>query len=176
MIPTFSRSWFRKITVVLDFEIAAVSLRRAWDMSRACRPTWESPISPSISALGTSAATESTTTTSTAPLRIGHDVERHRGLAGRLRAVELDDPTTRHAAHAEREVQRERAGRDHADIARRRRLAQLHDRALPVASLDLLDGGAERLLLFHGWPASWCWWFGSEKSRESVSRLCPVSA
>ena len=46
-----------------------VSLRRAWDMSRACNPTWVSPISPSISAWGTRAATLSTTTASTAPLR-----------------------------------------------------------------------------------------------------------
>ena len=38
-------------------------------MSRACRPTWESPISPSSSARGVSAATESMTTTSTAPER-----------------------------------------------------------------------------------------------------------
>ena len=43
-----------------------VSLRSAWLMRRACRPTWLSPMSPSISALGTSAATESTTTMSTA--------------------------------------------------------------------------------------------------------------
>jgi hypothetical protein len=46
-----------------------VSFRRAWDMSRACSPMWESPISPSISARGTSAATRSTTMTSMAPLR-----------------------------------------------------------------------------------------------------------
>ena len=38
-------------------------------MSRACRPICGSPISPSISAFGTSAATESITTTSTAPER-----------------------------------------------------------------------------------------------------------
>ena len=38
-------------------------------MSRACRPMWLSPISPSISALGTSAATESMTISSTAPER-----------------------------------------------------------------------------------------------------------
>ncbi len=44
----------------------AVSLRSACDISRACRPTCESPISPSSSARGTSAATESMTTTSTA--------------------------------------------------------------------------------------------------------------
>src|SRR5207248_1083542 len=47
----------------------AVSLRSAWDMRRACRPMCESPISPSISAFGTSAATESITTRSTAPDR-----------------------------------------------------------------------------------------------------------
>ncbi len=58
-----------KITRVLERLMLAVSLRRAWDISRACRPTWESPISPSISAFGVSAATESTTTTSTAPER-----------------------------------------------------------------------------------------------------------
>ena len=47
--------------------MAPASLRIACDISRACSPTWQSPISPSISACGTSAATESTTTTSTAP-------------------------------------------------------------------------------------------------------------
>ena len=46
--------------------MAPVSLRSAWLISRACRPTWLSPISPSISARGTSAATESMTITSTA--------------------------------------------------------------------------------------------------------------
>ena len=51
-------------------EIAAVSLRIACDMSRAWSPTWLSPIAPSISACGVSAATESTTTISTAPERI----------------------------------------------------------------------------------------------------------
>src|SRR5207253_2667252 len=66
MIPTFSRSWLRKITAQFDLEIAAVSLRSAWDMRRAWRPMCESPISPSISAFGTRAATESMTITSTA--------------------------------------------------------------------------------------------------------------
>ena len=55
-----------KITVVLECEIAPVSLRSAWLISRACRPTWLSPISPSISARGTSAATESMTMMSSA--------------------------------------------------------------------------------------------------------------
>ena len=39
-------------------------------MRRAWRPTWLSPISPSISARGTSAATESMTMMSMAPDRI----------------------------------------------------------------------------------------------------------
>ena len=46
-----------------------VSLRSACDISRACKPIWASPISPSSSARGTSAATESMTITSIAPDR-----------------------------------------------------------------------------------------------------------
>ena len=68
--PIFSRSWLMKIAVVPEVEIAAVSLRSAWLISLACRPTWESPISPSISARGTRAATESMTITSRALDRI----------------------------------------------------------------------------------------------------------
>ena len=51
-----------------------MSLRRAWDMRRAWSPTWLSPISPSISARGVRAATESITTTSMAPERISMSV------------------------------------------------------------------------------------------------------
>ena len=58
-----------KITMQLVLEMEPASLRSAWLMSRASTPTLLSPISPSISLLGTSAATESMTTTSTAPLR-----------------------------------------------------------------------------------------------------------
>src|SRR6266568_2390986 len=56
-------------TEVRERLIAPASLRSAWLINRACSPGSESPISPSISAFGTSAATESTTTTSTAPDR-----------------------------------------------------------------------------------------------------------
>src|SRR5512138_98810 len=55
-----------KITTQPERAIAAVSLRSACDMSRACSPGRESPMSPSSSARGTSAATESMTITSTA--------------------------------------------------------------------------------------------------------------
>ena len=47
-----------------------VSLRSAWLMRRAWRPMCASPISPSISAFGVSAATESMTMRSTAPERV----------------------------------------------------------------------------------------------------------
>ena len=59
MIPIFSRSWLMKTAIVFDLDNDPVSLRRACDMSRAWRPTWVSPISPSISARGVNAATES---------------------------------------------------------------------------------------------------------------------
>ena len=55
-----------KISTHFDRETPPVSLRRAWLIRRACTPTKVSPISPSISALGTRAATESITMTSTA--------------------------------------------------------------------------------------------------------------
>ena len=67
--PIFIRIWLMNITVALLRLTTAVSLRSAWDMRRACRPMCASPISPSISAFGTSAATESITTRSTAPDR-----------------------------------------------------------------------------------------------------------
>src|SRR5437667_117386 len=69
-----------KITEVRERLMAPASLRSAWLISRAWRPGSESPISPSISALGTSAATESTTTTSTAPARTKISVTRPRGI------------------------------------------------------------------------------------------------
>src|SRR5438874_6472030 len=69
MTPIFSRNWLMNTTAVRDRLISPASLRSACLISRACSPGSESPMSPSISALGTSAATESTTTTSTAPER-----------------------------------------------------------------------------------------------------------
>src|SRR3954451_19651713 len=69
-MPTFSRSWLMKIAVVPELLRAPVILRSAWLIRRACRPTWLSPISPSISARGTRAATESMTITSSAPERM----------------------------------------------------------------------------------------------------------
>ena len=45
--------------------IEDVSFLKACDINLACKPTCDWPISPSISACGTRAATESITTTST---------------------------------------------------------------------------------------------------------------
>ncbi len=45
-MPIFSRSWLMKMTAVRERLMAAVSLRSAWDIRRACRPGRESPISP----------------------------------------------------------------------------------------------------------------------------------
>ena len=56
-----------KIRQVFDLETIPVSFRMACDISRAWTPTNESPISPSNSAFGTKAATESTTSTSMEP-------------------------------------------------------------------------------------------------------------
>ena len=63
-----------KMQIVFDLLRLEVSLRSACDMSRACSPTWVSPMSPSSSALGVRAATESITTTSSAPERISMSV------------------------------------------------------------------------------------------------------
>src|SRR5947209_6097567 len=71
MTPIFMRIWLMKTTIVRDFEIVPASLRSACDMRRACRPICGSPMSPSISARGTRAATESITSTSIAPERAG---------------------------------------------------------------------------------------------------------
>ena len=50
MTPIFMRIWLMKMTMVRVLPMAAVSLRMAWLISRACRATWVSPICPSISA------------------------------------------------------------------------------------------------------------------------------
>ena len=56
-----------KITIVFVREIELVSFLKAWLINLDWRPTWWSPISPSISARGVNAATESTTKTETEP-------------------------------------------------------------------------------------------------------------
>jgi hypothetical protein len=69
MTPIFIRIWLMKMTIAREREIEPVNFRNAWLIRRACSPIWLSPISPSSSARGTSAATESMTSTSIAPDR-----------------------------------------------------------------------------------------------------------
>ena len=75
-------------------------------------------------------------------LRVGRDVVAERGLAARLGAEDLGDPAARDAAHAEREVERHRAGRDCRDVLGFA-VAEAHDRAAPELLLDLEDGGVD---------------------------------
>ena len=72
--PIFSRSWLIKIQQVFVLLILAVSFRNACDINRACKAHLESPMSPSISAFGVKAATESITIISIAPERINESV------------------------------------------------------------------------------------------------------
>jgi hypothetical protein len=81
------------------------------------------------------------------------------GLARGLGAEDLDDPAAGEAAHAEREVERDRACRDRLDADGEGVVAHLHDRAGAELALDLPDRVLQRgfarlgsLLLFlvHG--------------------------
>ena len=74
-------------------------------------------------------------------------VQGERGLAGRLRAVDLDHPAARVPAHAEREVERDRTARNGVDLLLGVR-AELHDRALTELLLDLQDRLVDRPRLF----------------------------
>ena len=75
---------------------------------------------------------------SAALLRLRHDVQRQRRLTGRLRSVDLDDSALRHAADAERCVERQRAGRNRFHV-HLRTVAQTHDRALAEVLFNLGD-------------------------------------
>ena len=83
-------------------------------------------------------------------LRLGHGVQRQRGLARGFRPVDLDDAAARQAADAERDVEAERAGGDRLDLHRPVVLAEPHDRALAEGALDLGERGVQRLRLVHG--------------------------
>ena len=72
-------------------------------------------------------------------LGLGDDVERQRGLARGLRAVDLGDPSSRQTADAERHVERDGAGRDDRDLLEGTARAETHDRALAELPLDLRD-------------------------------------
>ena len=70
-------------------------------------------------------------------LGLGDDLVDERRLTRGLGAEDLDDPPARDAAHAEREVDRQRARRDRGHRARRGVVAEPHQRALAELALDL---------------------------------------
>src|SRR5207247_184776 len=80
-----------------------------------------------------------------AALRLGDDVVDERRLAGRLRPEDLDDTPARKTPDAEREIERERAGRDRSD-RHLAPVAHLHDRPLPELPLDLPESGFQSVL------------------------------
>ncbi len=192
MTPTFSRIWLVKTQVVLDLARMAVSLRRAWLISRACMPMVAMPISPSSSALGTSAADRinhdhvqrvgagqrfanaqgflaavrlgdqqfvqvdaqffgvgrvervlgvDERRQAAGLLGVGDDVEHQGGFAGGFRPENLHHPPARHAADAQRQVHRQRAGGNDFDALFGTGVAQAHDAAIAVGLGDGGNGG-----------------------------------
>ena len=76
-------------------------------------------------------------------LRLGDDVERERRLTARFRSVDLDDPAARDAADPEREIERDRARRNHVDLHAGGEIAHLHDGTLAELTLDLRERVSE---------------------------------
>ena len=82
-------------------------------------------------------------------LSLRDDVEADGGLPRALRPEHLDDPSARHAAHAERDVEGHGPRGDDHEPLPGRMLAELHDRPLAVLLLDLREGDVEHLLPVH---------------------------
>ncbi len=82
-------------------------------------------------------------------LGLSQDVVDKRRLARGLRAEDLDDAPSRHAADAQRQVERQCAGGDGVDLDLSALVAHAHDRALAELALDLrqraLQGGVAGL-------------------------------
>ena len=73
-------------------------------------------------------------------LRFRDHVQGEGRLAGGFRTVDLGYAPARDAAHPKREVQRQRAGRDHRHLpALGDVLAEAHDRALAECLCDVAD-------------------------------------
>ena len=77
-------------------------------------------------------------------LGLGDDLVDERRLSGRLGTEDLHDAPARHAAHAERDVDRQRAGRDRGHSDAGRVVAEAHQRTLAELALDLRHGGVQR--------------------------------
>ena len=77
-------------------------------------------------------------------LRFGDGVDGERGLAAGLRSVDLNDAPARITADAQGMVEGYRAARDDLHVPLRL-VSQLHDRALSIIFLDLVDRRLQRL-------------------------------
>ncbi len=73
-------------------------------------------------------------------LRFGDDVLAQRRLAGRFRPINLGDAPARDAAHAQRQIERQRAGGDGFNL-QVRGFAQPHDRAFAKSLGDIAQHG-----------------------------------
>jgi hypothetical protein len=80
-------------------------------------------------------------------LDFGDDVQAQRGLAGRLRPVDLHHPAARQAADAQSDIEAQRAGGNGLNVIDRQSFAHLHDGALAELFFDLGQGGLECLAL-----------------------------
>ena len=86
------------------------------------------------------------------PLRFRDDVQAHGRLARSFRTEDLDDPAPGDAADTERDVERQRPGRDGGHPHVHGVLAQLHHGAFAVLLLDLLKRDLQHLLAVHAIP------------------------
>ena len=100
-------------------------------------------------------------------LGVGDGVQRQRGLAGRLRAVDLDDAAARQPADAERDVEGDRAGGDDVDGRTRRRSPRRMTAPLPNCRsiwARAVSRAFSRSLIAMGTPPGGLW---SDQSSES---------
>src|SRR4029453_2623662 len=82
-------------------------------------------------------------------LSLRDQLERQRGLAGRLRPEDLDHTPARDPPDAERDVEAERSSRQRGDLVDEPVLAELHDGALAELLLDLAERQVDRPLAVH---------------------------
>ena len=82
-------------------------------------------------------------------LGFGDHVQADGGLARALGPEDLHDAAPGDAADAERDVERQRAGRDDGDPGPGGVLAELHDGAFAELLLDLLERDVEHLVAIH---------------------------
>ncbi|CAB4847174.1 unannotated protein [freshwater metagenome] len=87
-------------------------------------------------------------------LRIGDRVQRQRGLARRLGPIDLDDPATGKASDTQRDIECDRSGGDDLD-GHPALGTETHHGTLAELTLDLGQGGLERLLAIGTAGASW---------------------